>query len=145
MTESLEPNKLADKTNLEIDEVNDEIESALKDPRGIISHQKRLAFCLSDGTVNLLEQYLKDKNVLKSGYKVDHRIFKKNKQNTKKILKTKITCSIDYLEKIDKILDFAYIIESKRNELVYGKKASEEFLNELISVYLDMKKEIDNE
>ena len=48
-----------------IEEVLDEIESALKSPKGIISHQRRLAFCLSLGIVYLLEYYLKKLNVFK--------------------------------------------------------------------------------
>ncbi len=45
------------------DEVMDEIESSLKDPRGIIAHQRRIAFSLSFGVVNLLEFYLDKLNI----------------------------------------------------------------------------------
>ena len=38
-------------------EVLDEIETALKDVRGRVSHQRRLAFSLSLGVVNLIELY----------------------------------------------------------------------------------------
>ena len=41
-----------------IEEVLDEIDSALKDPKGIVSHQRRLAFSLSLGVVYLIEKYL---------------------------------------------------------------------------------------
>ena len=42
-----------------IDEVMDEINSSLNDSKGIVSHQRRLAFSLSLGTSVLLEDYLK--------------------------------------------------------------------------------------
>ncbi|MCH7568711.1 MAG: hypothetical protein IIA87_04795 [Nanoarchaeota archaeon] len=129
--------------NKEIDEVEDEIEGALKDPRGLVVHQKRLAFCLSSGIVNILEDYLKNKGVLKQGVKLNHQWFKKKKENVKSIITEKITTSLDSLVKLDRILDVAYNIESKRNELVYGKKVSEKVLRDLISQYLDLKKEVE--
>jgi hypothetical protein len=128
-----------------IDEVSDEIESALKDPKGIVSHQKRLAFCLSLGTTNLLEKYIKDKGVLKVGNKINHRWLKKKKENIKKIIQDKITCPIEELKRLDFILDSIYKIETKRNELAYGKDTDEKTLRNLIEFYLDLKKEIENE
>lgn len=127
----------------ETDEIRDEIESALKDPKGILSHQKRLAFCLSLGVVNILEGYLKNKAVLKQGVKLNHQWFKKKRENAKKILSSKITSPLDRLGKIDRILDAAYNIETKRDDLAYGKKASENSLKNLINGYLELKKEIE--
>lgn len=127
------------------DEVTDEIESALKDSRGISSHQKRLAFCLSLGVSDLLETYLKKKKILKQGYKIDHRLLKKNKENAKKLLAEKITSPIESLDKLDKILDVAYKIENKRNDLAYGSAASEDLLRELVNLFLDLKKDIEND
>ena len=127
----------------EIDEAKDEIESALRDPRGLIAHKKRLAFCLSDGTVKIIEEYLKRKNVLKQGNKLNHQWLKKKKENVKGILAEKITGSIDSLKELDKILEIAYRIESKRNELAYGEKASEKMLSDLINQYLELEKEVE--
>ena len=129
----------------EIEEVLDEIESALKDARGITTHQKRLAFCLSLGIVYVLETYLKKKEALKKGYKIDHRLLKKKKERVKSTLAEKITLSFDRLDKLDKILDIAYNIESKRNELAYGKDISEEFLRELIHQFLQIKTEVEHD
>lgn len=127
------------------DEVKDEIESALKDPKGLVSHQKRLAFCLSLGTTFLLEDYLNRKNVLKKGFKINHQWFKKSKKNIKEILSEKITCPVEQLTELDKLLDSIYKIESKRNELAYGKMSDENTLKELISFYLTLEKEVQNE
>ncbi len=134
-------NKETDVKN--IDEVAEEIESALTDLRGVLSHQKRLAFCLSEGIKKIIEDYFIAQRVLKTGFKIDHRIFKKNKENVKKILSNKITCSIEDLKKIDKLIEVAYEIESKRNDLVYGSPSSEDVLNKLINLYLNIKKEVE--
>ena len=128
-----------------IEEVLDEIESALKDPKGIASHQRRLSFALSLGIVNLIEKYFKKLNVLKSGAKIDHRWFKKKKENVKKLIVNQITCPIENLDKLDELLDKAYEIEKERNELAYGKKASEETLKEKINLFLELKKKVEND
>ena len=117
----MKENKETDIEN--IDEVAEEIESALIDSKGILSHQKRLAFCLSEGIKKLIEDYLREQKVLKTGFKIDHRIFKKNKENVKKILSDKITCSIEDLKKIDKLIEVAYEIESKRNDSNYCRNS----------------------
>jgi hypothetical protein len=127
------------------DEVMDEIESSLKDSRGITAHQRRLAFSLSFGMINLLEFYLNKLNVLKPGAKINHLWLKKKRDNAKKLISSQITSQIDSIENIDKILDAAFKIESERNELVYGKKVSEDALNERINLFLDLKKELEND
>ena len=126
-------------------EVMDEIESSLKDSRGLIAHQRRLAFSLSFGMVTLVEFYLDKLNVLKPGAKINHLWLKKKKENAKKLISSQITSQIDSIENIDKILDAAFKIEGERNELVYGKKASEDILNKKINLFLDLKKELAND
>ena len=128
-----------------IDEVNDEINSALKDSRGLHYHQKRLAFCLSDGICQLLEEYLRKKDALKPGSKINHQWLKKKKENVLEILSERLVTSVEKLEKLDKILDAAFKIENKRNEFVYGSKASDKVLQELINEYLEIKKEIEHD
>lgn len=127
------------------DEVMDEIESSLEDSGGIIAHQRRLAFSLSFGVVTLLEFYLDKLNVLKPGAKINHLWLKKKKENAKKLISSQIISQIEGIKNIDKILDVAFKIESERNELVYGKKASEDILNQKINLFLDLKKELEND
>ena len=129
----------------DIDEVSDEIDSALKDTRGLYSHQKRLAFCLSDGICQLLEEYLRKKDALKPGSKINHQWLKKKKENILEILSERIVTSVEKLDKLDKILAVAFKIESKRNEFVYGSKTSDKILQELINDYLTIKKEIEHD
>ena len=76
--------------NVDFDETSDEIDSALNDSRGLLFHQKRLAFCLSDGICNILENYLKEKGVLKPGAKINHQWLKKKKDNVLKILSERL-------------------------------------------------------
>jgi hypothetical protein len=128
-----------------IQEVLDEIELSLKDPRGLIFHQRRLIFLISIASVALLENYLEKLEVLKKGYKINHLWFKKKKENVKKLMSLIISCPIGEVEKIDEILDIIYGIEKDRNELAYGKTASEETLKEKINLFLELKKEIENE
>ena len=66
--------------NKDIEEVLDEINSALNDQKGLEAHQKRIGFCISFGVVCLIEFYLKKLNVLKTGGKIDHRWLKKKKE-----------------------------------------------------------------
>ncbi len=69
-----------------IDEVMDEINTSLEDPRGIVTHQRRIAFSLSVGTVTLLEYYLDKKQILKPGGKINHLWLKKKKENANKLI-----------------------------------------------------------
>lgn len=126
-------------------EVMDEIESSLKDSRGLIIHQRRLAFSLSFGVVTLIEFYLDKLNVLKPGAKINHLWLKKKRENAKKLISSQITSQIDSIENINKILDVAFKIEGERNELVYGKKVSEDILKKKINLFLDLKREIEND
>ena len=127
-----------------INEILDEIESSLKDPRGISTHQRRLAFSLSLGSVTLLEVYLKELNMLKPGVKINHQWLKKKKEKIKEIISNYITCPIEKVEHIDEILDIIYEIEKERNELAYGKIVSEKKLGEKIDLFLKLKKIVEN-
>ena len=117
-----------------LEEVLDEIDTALKDPKGIVAHQRRLAFALSLGAVSLIENYLSSKNVLKKGVKINHRWFKKKKENVRNLISNHLISSIDNLDKIDSILDKTFNLENERNEIAYGKPVSEEKLKEALEV-----------
>ena len=127
-----------------IEEVLDEINSALKDPNGVIAHQRRLAFLLSLGAVSQIENYLNKQNVLKTGAKINHLWLKKKKENIKKLISNQIICPIENLKNIDELLDIAYKIEKERNDLAYGKKISEDLLKEEINLFLELKKKVEN-
>ena len=42
-------------------------------------------------------------------------------------------------------MDVAYEIESKRNDIAYGKKSDEKMLRNLINLFLNAKMEVENE
>lgn len=121
-------------------EVLDEIETALKDKRGLLVHQRRLAFSLSLGAVSLLELYLHNLNIIKEGSKIDHRWFKKKSETILEQLQKQITSPINSVEGIDKIADIISKIEEKRDDLTYGAPATEKILQEKINLFFDLKK-----
>ena len=123
-----------------INEVLDEIDSALHDKRGLVFHQRRLAFSLSLGSVNLIEIFLRKKNVMKEGSKIDHSWFRKKHEVILANLKRQIISPLDSLENIKNIIDLASQIEEKRDELAYGAPASEKILQEKINLFFELKK-----
>ena len=125
-------------------EVMEEIESSLKDPKGVTAHQRRLAFCLSLGTVALIEESLVKKQVFKSGAKINHLWFKKKKGNVKILIARQITCPVENLTELDDLLSLAFEIERERNTLAYGKQATEEQLSTKIRAFLNLKRRVEN-
>ena len=121
-------------------EVLDEIENALKDPKGIVAHQKRLSFSLSIGTVTLLEHYLDNLKVLKPGAKINHLWLKKKKNSIKEYISRQISSQIESIPRIDKLIDLAYELEKDRNIIAYGKLVSESKLREKINLFLEITK-----
>jgi len=127
-----------------LEEVESEINSALNDSKGIISHQRRLAFVLSLGTVCLLEEYLERLKVFKIGAKINHEWLKKKKENSKKFIERQVTCPLEEVKDLDALLDLAYNIEEERNLQAYGKKVSEELLMKKVNLFLELKKKVQN-
>ncbi|MBI2105512.1 hypothetical protein HYT56_01590 [Candidatus Woesearchaeota archaeon] len=121
-------------------EVLDEIESALNDKRGLLSHQRRLAFSLSLGAVNLIELYFHKLNIIKEGTQIDHTWFKRNEDKILEKLQNQITSPIDSIEKIKDIVDITKQIEEKRDDLAYGAPASDKILQEKINLFFKLKK-----
>ncbi|MGD9275674.1 MAG: hypothetical protein PVJ67_00715 [Candidatus Pacearchaeota archaeon] len=128
-----------------ITEVIDEVNSALSDSKGIVSHQRRLAFSLSLGVSTLIEMFLDKKQILKSGAKINHLWLKKKKENAKEIISRQIISPIDSVEEIDELLNLAYKIENKRDNLAYGKTVSENELKKITNIFLDLKNEVEND
>ncbi|MBI2507406.1 hypothetical protein HYV89_00445 [Candidatus Woesearchaeota archaeon] len=120
-------------------EVLDEIEVALNDKNGLLMHQRRLAFSLSLGAVNLLELYFHKLDVMKEGSKIDHTWFKRKKERVLEILQKQITSPIKSLEKIDEVVEIICRIELKRDDLAYGAPASETVLQDKINLFFKLK------
>lgn len=121
-------------------EVEEEIEAALKDERGIISHQRRLAFSISLGMANIIELYFHKMDIMKPGSKINHLWFKRKKEKIKERIDKQITLPIDSAQHINEILDIAIKIEDKRDDLAYGAQAKEEILQEKINLFLELRR-----
>ncbi len=123
-------------------EVLDEIETALKDARGLLTHQRRLAFSLSLGAVNLLELYFHKLGIIKEGSKINHTWFKKGKQNVFELIQKQITSPLASIPNSEHIVELIIQIEEKRDDLAYGAPATEEIVQEKINLFFELKKVI---
>lgn len=128
-----------------IEEVNDEIESALKDSKGLVAHQRRLTFSFSLVVVALIENYLEKLQVLKQGAKINHRWFKKSKENVKRFIANQLTCPVEKVKELDEVLSIANKIEQDKDLLAYGKPTNEKNLRDKIDLFLSLKKRIEND
>ena len=121
-------------------EVLDEIGAALKDEKGLQAHQRRLAFSLSLGAVNLLELYFHKLNIIKGGTQINHIWFNRKKETILDYLQNQLTSPIKEIENIDKILDLLIKLEEKRDDLAYGSPVKNEILQEKINLFFELKK-----
>ncbi|MFA7707686.1 MAG: hypothetical protein WCX73_01940 [Candidatus Pacearchaeota archaeon] len=121
-------------------EVEEEIDSSLKDLRGLVSHQRRLAFSLSLGASSIIELYFHKLDIIKEGSKINHLWFKKNIENIKERLQNQIVSPINSVENINKIVELTKQIEDKRDDLAYGAPASEKILQEKINLFFELRK-----
>jgi hypothetical protein len=113
-----------EKHNDAMKEVMDEIDAALKDPKGVLSHQRRLALMLSVGAATLLEIYFHKLNVMKAGSVLKHQWL--GRDDAKSLLSNQITSPISSINSIDAMLQIIKSIESGRNKFAYGSSASRE-------------------
>ena len=121
-------------------EVLDEIGSALNDKGGLVSHQRRLAFSLSPGAVNLLELHFHILNIMKEGSMIDHSWFKRNRKNVLEKLGKQVTSPIDSIKDINEIVDIIRNIEERRDDLAYGAPATEDVLQNKINLFFKLKR-----
>lgn len=120
-------------------EVLEEIETAVKDSRGLAAHQRRLAFVISLGATTLLELYFHQLKIIKEGAKINHLWLRKKKETIKESLQKQIISPIDMIENIEAILDLAISLEEKRDDLAYGAIAEEKILKEKVNLFFQLK------
>ncbi len=123
-------------------EVLDEIEAALHDTRGLLAHQRRLAFSLSLGSTILSELYFQKLTIMKLGAKINHTWFKKKKENVIEALQPQITTPLDSVAHIDTIITLMIMIEEKRDDLAYGAPSTEKVLQDKINLFFELKRVI---
>jgi len=120
-------------------EVLREIESALEDAGGLVSHQRRLAAMLSLGICDIVEIYFHKLGIMKEGARIKHNIFKKG--NMEELLSNQITAPLRSIKNIERLLETAVDIENSRDDMFYGSPLDEEdLLKEKIDEFLDAQK-----
>lgn len=122
-----------------LNEVLDGIATALKDPRGLTSHQRRLAFLLSLGTATLIELYLHQQHIIKEGARINHEWFKRKKDKVILQLQNQVVSSLSNFPGLEELLEIALQIEAKRDDLAYGAPASESIIQEKINLFFKLK------
>lgn len=127
-----------------LNEVLDEIKTALEDPKGLKNHQRRLAMMLSLGTSELIEIYFHQHNIMKPGARIKHNWIKRKNINQK--LSNQITGELNQIKNLDLILEKARKIERSRNDIAYGSPIEdEESLKEKIDLFFEIKDIIEDE
>ena len=127
-----------------LEEVIDEIQTSLEDPRGLIAHQRRLATMLSLGISELIEIYFHKLNIMKGGGRIKHDMFRGKDIESR--LSNQIITSLKNIKNIDKIIFLAKSIESKRDDMAYGSpQPHEQLLKTKIEDFLEVKRIIEKE
>ncbi len=122
-----------------IAEVEETIETAIKDKRGVQAHQRRLMSLISLGVQHLIELHLHKLDAIKAGAQVKHDWFRLSKESIELRLKTITTISLKDVEDLDLVVAMAKEIESDRNDIIYGAPAPEEKLRRKIDLFLQLK------
>ncbi|MBI2147455.1 hypothetical protein HYU19_03175 [Candidatus Woesearchaeota archaeon] len=125
-----------------IKEVMEEIEAALHDTKGVLSHQRRLALMLPLGMCELIEVYFHHLEIIKSGARIKHDWFRQKRIREK--LEEQVISSLDNVPNIDVIIRLAVALEESRDYLVYSSpKVDEQFLRQKIGQFLELKRLIE--
>jgi hypothetical protein len=119
-------------------EVMDEIKTSLRDPDGLLKHQRRLAMMLSIGITDLVEIYFHKLGIMKSGARIKHTWFRK--KDLMERLENQVISSLNNVENLETVVEICREIEESRNDLAYGSPLSDEkFLKKKIDLFLELK------
>lgn len=127
-----------------LQEVMDEIQLSLEDPRGLVAHQRRLAIMLSIGTCELIEIYFHKLGVMKGGGRIKHAMLRG--KDIEERLTNQIIASLISIKNIDQIITIAKSIEAERDNIAYGSpQPHEQLLKAKIEDFLELKRIIEKE
>ncbi len=127
-----------------LQEVIDEIQTSLEDPRGLVAHQRRLATMLSIGICELIEIYFHKLGVMKGGGRIKHTMLRG--KDIKEQLSNQVICSLSSIKNIDAIITIAKTIEAERDNIAYGSpQPNEQLLKAKIEDFLELKRIIEEE
>ncbi len=115
-----------------LEDINEKMRAGL-----LVKRQKIIAFSASEAASNILELYLHKKNLVSSGFRVNHRYFSSKKQAER---------FFDFEFKIKKdIIDLMIKQEELRNILCYGKEKKEDKVKEAINNVYKLKEMIESD
>jgi len=127
-----------------LQEVMDEIQMSLEDPRGLVAHQRRLATMLSIGTCELIEIYFHKLGIMKGGGRIKHIILRR--KDIEEQLSNQIISTLSNIKNIDAIITIAKTIEAERDNMAYGSpQPHEQLLKAKIEDFLELKRIIEKE
>lgn len=127
-----------------LQEVMDEIQTSLEDPKGLVAHQRRLATMLSIGTCELIEMYFHKIGVMKGGGRIKHTMFRRKDIDDR--LSNQIITSISNIKNIDVIIALAKSIDVERDNIAYGSpQPHEQLLKAKIEDFLELKRIIEED
>lgn len=127
-----------------LQEVMDEIQMSLEDPRGLVVHQRRLATMLSIGTCKLIEIYFHKLGIMKGGGRIKYTILRR--KGIEEQLSNQIISTLSNIKNIDAIITIAKTIEAERDNMAYGSpQPHEQLLKAKIEDFLELKRIIEKE
>lgn len=115
-----------------IEDIDEKIKS-----QKIIERQKIIGFTVSEASVNLIAILLRKKDLISSGFMLNHRYFASKKRTIEKL-------PFDFNNK-EKIINLLVNIEEGRQRLCYGKDKSKEEVEKAIKELFQLKKIIEKE
>jgi hypothetical protein len=92
-------------------EVMDEIKTSLRDPDGLLKHQRRLAMMLSIGITDLVEIYFHKLGIMKSGARIKHTWFRK--KDLMERLENQVISSLNNVENLETVVEICREIEER--------------------------------
>ena len=127
-----------------LDEVRRSLEVALKDPKGLLTHQRLLMSALSLGMQHLMELWLHRSKAIKPGATVKHEWLASEEKRLRIRLAGMLTKELSAIERSDSIIAFAREIERDRNDIIYGAPLNSDLmLKQKIESFFELKKSIE--
>ncbi|MFH1439348.1 MAG: hypothetical protein ABIG89_02200 [Candidatus Woesearchaeota archaeon] len=115
-----------------LDDINEKIRANL-----LVERQKIIGFSVSEASTNLLEYFLHKKNIITSGFRINHNYFASERRAERYL-------DFEFPNKKE-IIDLMVMIDESRCLLCYGKEKKEELIREAISILIKIKEIIETE
>ena len=132
-----------EKHNAALKEVDDAIEDALSDTKGLLHRQRLLMAALSLGMQHVVEMWLHKSRAIKPGATVKHDYFKSEERRLKTRFSGLLTKDIGSLKGSSRIISLARSIENSRDDIIYGAPlTNDNILREKIDAFFELKKAV---